>query len=102
LINIQNETLIPFRDIPSWCKEHLGNRVHPSTIHRWRLRGARGVRLETILAGGTRYSSHEALNRFFARTTAVADGTPCVVEKTVLDTQEIQAAEEHLASEGVI
>lgn len=100
-IDIQSETLIPFREVPAWTKEHLGNRVHPTTIHRWRLRGARGVKLETLLAGGTRYTSAEALNRFFARTTAAADGETHVIESDVIDDKAVQDAEEFLASEGI-
>ena len=101
MIDTQNETLFPFRDVPAWCKEHLGNRIHPSTAVRWRIRGARGVKLETILAGGTRYTSHEALARFFARTTAKADGEDYVVEHDVMDQREIDQAEAILESEGI-
>jgi hypothetical protein len=38
-----------------------------STIHRWRLRGCRGVKLESTHIGGVRYTSDEALQRFFDR-----------------------------------
>lgn len=51
-----------------------GGGVHVSTVHRWRLRGVRSVQLETILRGGVRYTSTEALQRFFERATAVASG----------------------------
>jgi len=37
---------------------------HVSTFHRWRLRGIRGVKLETVLVGGRRYVSRESLRRF--------------------------------------
>lgn len=37
----------------------------PSTIWRWHKKGISGVRLETICIGGTRYTSVEALQRFF-------------------------------------
>lgn len=73
-IDIAAETMIPIRQVPDWCEQHLGRRVHPSTVHRWRLRGARGIRLETILAGGARMTSAQALSRFFNATTAAADG----------------------------
>jgi hypothetical protein len=52
-----------------------GGAVHVSTIHRWRMKGVRGVRLETFLRGGIRYTTDEAIERFFAATTAAADGT---------------------------
>ena len=38
-----------------------GGAVHVSTIHRWRLKGCRGVRLETFLRGGVRHTTREAL-----------------------------------------
>jgi len=74
MLNIQTETLISFRDLPSWCKQHLGRRISPSSLHRWRLRGCRGVKLETLLIGGSRTTSEEALQRFFEATTRVQDG----------------------------
>jgi hypothetical protein len=51
-----------------------GGAVHVSTIHRWRLKGVRGVRLATFLRGGIRCTTDEAIERFFAATTAAADG----------------------------
>ena len=90
MIDIEVENLIPFRDVPQWTKEHLGRRVHPSTVHRWRLRGARGVKLEAILAGGTRYTSTEAIYRFFAAVTAAADGKAYFVETPVPDLKSAQ------------
>lgn len=97
--DIQNETLIPFKDVPKWCRLHLKNNVHPSTIYRWRLRGIRGIKLETVLAGGKRYTSAEALQRFFTNSTLAADG------KKLIDNLNHQAitpnqAEAYLNSEG--
>jgi hypothetical protein len=40
--------------------------VSPATIGRWARRGARGVVLESYLRGGRRFSSREALHRFYA------------------------------------
>ena len=50
-----------------------GGPVHVSTVHRWRMKGVRGVRLETFLRGGIRYTTDEAIERFSAATTAAAD-----------------------------
>jgi len=44
------------------------------TIWRWRQRGIRGVRLETFMLGGRRFTTQEAHRRFVDRTTAAADG----------------------------
>lgn len=38
--------------------------VSIATIQRWRKRGVRGVTLETILIGGSRYTSLQAIQRF--------------------------------------
>ena len=58
------------RNIPS----RTGHGLNPSTVWRWAKVGVRGVRLETVLVGGIRYTSREALTRFFARSTAASQG----------------------------
>ena len=57
------------------------------------------MKLETLLAGGTRYTSAEALGRYFARATAAADGESYVVETDVMDSDAI--AEATLAAVGI-
>jgi hypothetical protein len=44
--------------------------AHPGTLHRWRLFGINGVRLECIKVGGVWHTSPQALQRFFERVTA--------------------------------
>ena len=44
--------------IPGHSKVTLG------TLHRWRKQGVRGVVLETVLVGGRRMTSREAISRF--------------------------------------
>ena len=66
-----------------------------STIWRWHARGVNGIRLETIILGGRRYTSREALQRFAERTTALADGEPeadSTAELTDQDTKEVTIA----------
>jgi hypothetical protein len=77
--------------------------VHVATVHRWRLRGVRGVRLETIAIGGLRYTSREALERFITATTAAADGatTPAPIRSTKQREAAIAAAERELADAGL-
>jgi len=75
--------------------------LHVSTLHRWRLRGVRGIRLATILIGGYRYTSHEALERFVAATTAAADGKPAPVTNTKQRERSIAAAEAELSAAGI-
>ena len=52
----------------------LPGRPNLSTLHRWRLRGCRGIKLQTVKIGGRRFVSREALAAFAAATTAAASG----------------------------
>ena len=45
--------------------------VHPSSVWRWKLRGVRGVTLNTVAIGGTRYVLESDLNKFLV---ALNDG----------------------------
>ncbi len=45
----------------------LPSRPHLATVWRWGLHGVRGVKLETLLIGGVRYTSDEAVARFISR-----------------------------------
>jgi hypothetical protein len=63
-IDVEAETLVHFPDARSAF--HGGRRVSLASLHRWRLNGVRGVKLETILIGGLRYTSRESIARFIA------------------------------------
>ena len=52
--------------------QRLPRSRHPSTIHRWRQRGCKGVLLECTLLGGQWFTSAEALDRFLAAVNAAA------------------------------
>lgn len=54
----------------------LPGRPHISTLHRWRLKGVKGVKLDTVVVGGRRFVTREALERFVQATTAAANGFP--------------------------
>ena len=57
-----------------------GRRRHSSTIHRWIVRGKRGVHLEGFQgADGTWWTSRPALARFFAQLTRQNLATPTVL-----------------------
>jgi hypothetical protein len=62
-IDISTEELLSF---PEAC-EKIPGRPHLATLHRWRLRGVRGVKLESCLVGGRRYTSVQAIERFCAQ-----------------------------------
>lgn len=71
MVDFSSEKLLR---IPTEAAKALPNRPNASTLWRWYKRGVRGIRLETILIGASRYTSVQALERFIARTTLAADG----------------------------
>lgn len=83
------ESLIPVPDIP----KHSPVRVHKSTCHRWHTRGVREHKLETVLIGGRRYTSLQALGRFWAAISGaqnaalVARSPDDAVSQAVLDAE---------------
>ena len=70
MVDIQSEEILSL----SHAARSLPGHPHVSTIHRWRLRGVQGVKLETFRIGGRRFTTLEALERFSARVTAVVNG----------------------------
>jgi len=96
----------------------LPGRPSLSTLHRWRTRGLRGVRLRTSKCGGRRvvsaadleaffaevtlrvdgrrYTRREALQRFSERTMAVGESEPPLAQTSNRREQEIATAERRL------
>jgi hypothetical protein len=72
MIDPLSESLVTFTE----ATKLLPGRPNLATLWRWRTAGVRGIKLESVLVGGKRYTSREALQRFVERTTAVADGQP--------------------------
>ena len=79
----------------------LPGRPHIPTIWRWHARGLHGVKLETIVIGGRRFTSREALQRFAERTTAAAGGTSAPARTSKQRTKAIAAADETLKQAGI-
>ena len=95
MIDLNQETPITLskaaRNVP-------GGSVATSTVYRWHQKGVRGVRLETFLRGGTRMTTQEAIQRFFSRITAIADGDN---DTHLQCEQDIVTIEEELKAEGL-
>ena len=79
----------------------LPGRPHVCTLHRWRLRGVRGTRLETVMVGGRRYTTSESLARFFAAITAASSGVPPPIRTCKQRQRAIEAAELELSKAGI-
>ena len=73
-IDIHTEELLELNKVPANLERRTGKRLNLSTVYRWTNRGIAGVRLETVLVGGSRYTSAEALNRFFTQSTLAKQG----------------------------
>lgn len=70
---IMQERLLTFAELARSLPRRRGDRpVHVATIHRWRSRGLRRIRLEAIRVGGAWHTSREAFCRFVHRLTAQA------------------------------
>jgi hypothetical protein len=96
-VNLTGETLLTLAE----AARSLPGRPHLSTLQRWRLRGVRGVKLETILVGGRRVTSQEAIERFAAATTAAADGSSLATRTSRQRQRDIDRAEAELAKAGI-
>jgi len=72
-----------------------------STLHRWRQRGVRGIKLETVLLGGRRFTSREALERFSAAVTSAANGKTAVSSPSAARRRSIELAERQLNEAGM-
>lgn len=71
------------------------------SLWRWYRHGVRGAKLETVVIGGRRYTSIEALERFAEATTAAADGQPRPVRTARQRQRVIESAERELLREGI-
>lgn len=65
-LSIDREELVPLSAAAAWIASRTGGkRPNISTLHRWASRGCRGIRLETVFVGHARFTSLEAVLRFF-------------------------------------
>lgn len=74
-----NETLLTLQQARS---EFPGGRDKGiATVFRWADKGVRGVRLETLRVGRTRYTSREAIDRFIQAQNQGSSPQPVVTAK---------------------
>jgi hypothetical protein len=64
-------------------------------------RGIKGVRLESVVLGGQRFTSAQALQRFADRTTAAANGEPPPVRTPAQRSRAIEQAKRELDAAGI-
>ena len=99
-IDIETERCIPLSQSP----KHIPGRPNASTPYRWATVGVRGgIKLETIVVGGQRFTSIEAIARFIQRTTANSSGASAPAPRPTSRQREaaIRRAERGLRAAGV-
>ena len=97
-MSLRDEQLVSFPD----ASKRLPSRPSINTFHRWRMRGIKGHRLETCRLAGRRYTSVEALDRFFDAVDAEHQPQKQAASITPKQRQaSIEAAEQILAAAGV-
>jgi hypothetical protein len=76
VINVGTEQLLTLSQLAKRLPRHRNDRpVHPSTCHRWRSPGVRGVRLECVRIGGIWHTSWQAFQRWCEQLTALENGS---------------------------
>ena len=69
-IDICREHLVRLADVPKHLPPNAnGNHIHKSGPFRWASKGLKGHKLEFIQIAGVRFTSQEALQRFFDQLT---------------------------------
>ena len=101
MIDVASEAVFPLREAPDHVPKRNGKKVHISTVIRWKDRGIAGVKLETILIGGVRYTADSALSRFFRVATASRDAQRKDGPVMMPTDDEIEEAEAKLDAAGI-
>jgi hypothetical protein len=98
MIDIQMETVVPIAEAP----QHIPGRPSLATVWRWVLNGTRAGKLESVLIGGRRFTSVEAIQRFAEQSTAAADGekAPSRTSRRQRE-RDISQAEAELEAAGI-
>jgi len=90
MIDTDNEQLKLLTRAPPY----VPGRPHISSLIRWASRGVKGVKLETVVIGGRRYTSIEAIGRFITRLNASETSGTVPPQKNHQDNQVEKALDE--------
>ena len=94
MIDVTNEELLTLSEAAAL----LPGRPSIPTIWRWRIRGVKGRRLESVAIGGKVFTSREALARF-ARHLGGSDAP--IIRSPHQRERAIRCAEKELADDGI-
>jgi len=98
-IDLSCETPVSFNQAAQFLPHNC--RPSYSTWWRWWRHGIRGVRLETVLIGGRRFTTYAAVLRFSDHLSALAGKQADPAATPHQRCQEIERAEAELRKEGV-
>ncbi len=96
-IDISAEQVFPISEAP----QHIPGRPSVATVWRWILTGTRAGKLDSVLIGGRRFTSIEAVQRFADRGTAVGTGQPAPARTPRARAKAIAKAERDLVEAGI-
>lgn len=85
-IDFQREVPVALKDVPRFVPKRSGKKVHYSTVYRWTTKGVRGRVLESVMVGGIRFTTLEAIERF------QQSGLDCSTSSPPTDLDAVQAA----------
>ena len=97
MIDLSSENVFPVNEAP----KHIPGRPSQASVWRWCLYGCGGIKLESILMGGRRLTSTEAIQRFADARTSQADGAPAPPRTSRQRQRGIDRAEAELAKAGI-
>jgi hypothetical protein len=106
-IDLRNEEVLSLAEVTKLAcfqRRRGGKRLNVATVWRWCSTGVKGVVLETVMLGGTRATSVEAVERFVDTLTiqqAHQRPAPQPTRTTAQRTKAIEAAERRLAAAGI-
>src|SRR5262245_56519962 len=67
-IDFENESAIPWDEVPEILPRRHGKKVHISTVFRWMTVGLAGVVLPSVLIANKRFTTRQAVFRFLNTT----------------------------------
>ena len=95
-IDFEAETIITLGEA---CRAFPPNGISDATMARWIQKGVKGVKLETLLIGGRRVTSREAIARFI--TAQNPDQSPAVQFTPAQRRRQSDAARQALQEAGI-
>lgn len=95
-IDFSKEHPITLSLVPIHVPGRRGKKVHSSSVYRWATKGARGRVLESVMVGGIRYTTIEAVRRFLTANSQIAN-----MMQSTLENELDQAIEDELRQAGV-